>query len=145
MAIQESHAFKEQTKKSIQQKGGNLLLFLNLEYKKVGLHVFTWRNATTTSGQFKDYSWKRWFSWVTLSRDQKGFVTWESSSNTVTSGINPFSIPINTLSVDRSKTCTRQFPRMQWMRIQTYAYKKENRISRKRKNICIYDHTIYVS
>ena len=36
------------------------------------------------------------FSWFTLSRDQKGLVTWESSSNNVTWETTPFSLPTRT-------------------------------------------------
>ena len=81
--LQKSQVFKKQTEKSIQQKGWIHLLFSGLENKGRRPHVLTAEEQTTTSVLLKTCSWKRWIPRLTLSRDQKGIVTWESSSNTV--------------------------------------------------------------
>ena len=66
------------------KKGGNHLLFLGLEYKGGRSHVIASEEWTTTSALLKSCSWERRILRVTLSRDQNGLVTWESSSNTET-------------------------------------------------------------
>ena len=95
--MQELQRFKEQTKKSIQRKGENYLLFSGLKYKGGCLHMLTTEDQITSSGQLKDLFVKEADSSVHLVTYENGFVTWESS-NTLNG------IPLRLLSQHQDST-----------------------------------------